>query len=228
MDELNKSYELFIDSIHHINSLLAVLNYNDIIVLFLYHVISLMDEIEMLNNKVFSRYLLKCSLFMVEDLKLVHQKKNFRYHRLYRIESKSIDRLNALKKTLEFYSFNRRLSSQFMIFFMPLKHTVIANRIAIDNKTEMIQNRKKRNMAQRIIFTDLSKDKEAFKKFMKLTFKGQVFLAFTKMNIFFAKKIRTPLVLTLNIFQSILFKIVLISLFFVDWVKIIFFIFFSF
>lgn len=73
--------------------------------------------------------------------------------------------------------------------------------------------------SQRIMFNDLNKNPEKFKKFKKFKTKDQITLAFRRINDLFSKKLRTPLIIQLHYVQIIVIKILLLLLFTFQWVK---------
>lgn len=86
VDQKNELYDKFLKGIEYINSLLCVINYNEITYMFVYHFVTLIDEIDYLNQNLFYKMMIRCGLFMTEDLRLSYQRKNFRYNKLYKVK----------------------------------------------------------------------------------------------------------------------------------------------
>ena len=119
-DDFSYFYHIFKEATNHLNKLFAAMTCNDINTPFVYHTITLIDEIKKVNNEIFSRYFLRGSVFIVENLKHKYQTKNLRFNKMYRIEGKSFEKIIDLKKRLETYLNNRKISAQFIFFLMPL------------------------------------------------------------------------------------------------------------
>lgn len=120
-DSLFNDYLTIKSLISRLNDLLSILNIYEDSVLFVSHMLNIMNEIDMINENYLYKYSLKCSIFILEDLKLHHQQKKLRYHQLFKIESKSFERIYSLKKILEFYNETGKLNTQFVLFFMPMQ-----------------------------------------------------------------------------------------------------------
>lgn len=122
-----------------------------------------------------------------------------------------------LKGLLEFYNNSKKLESQFILFFMPLS----MNKTLKNSTIEKDEQPKENNQfsSQRIMFNDLNKNPEKFKKFKKFKTKDQITLAFRRINDLFSKKLRTPLIIQLHYVQIIVIKILLLLLFTFQWVK---------
>lgn len=120
-EDLLPGYKLFNQGLIHIGEILKELNPVDDPVVFSYFSSCLLSEIERLNREIFQKFKVKCGLFITENLKLKDQKKNFRYNKLYLINSRSLDRLSDLQRTLKFYLRNDRIIKQFMLIFIPFE-----------------------------------------------------------------------------------------------------------
>lgn len=219
-DSLFNDYDTFHSIILGLNSTLSVLNIYEDSVIFVSKMLGLMNQIEEINENYLLKYQLKCSIFILEDLKLHDQQKKLRYHQLFKIESKSYDRLYSLRRILEFYNETGKLNYQFVLFFLPMKLTEIGiNELISDSRGLISIKKRRKNVVQRIFITDLSKDKVAWERFLKLKFLQKIGLVLFKLKSFFTRNLRTPHVIKLYRHSKILFKILLLLAFFFDLVS---------
>lgn len=226
--DLQKGYTLFKQGLIHIGEILKEINPVDDPVVFSYFSSCLLSEIERLNQKIFQKFKVKCGMFITENLKLKDQKRNYRYTKLYYINSRSLDRLNDFQKTLKFYLKNDRIIKQFMLIFLPFEtvsRLSYASRISFTSQQSGDLKKKKKvdkieNVrSQRLIFRDLTKDSKAYKSFMKMKkkeFFSKIYIGIYQWLLKFFLK---PYLVRMNRFERIIARLVLVTIIYIDWVS---------
>jgi hypothetical protein len=214
-----EDYEMIKSSIDHLNGLLQAVNIHDSPVIFVYHMLTLLNQMEKMNYDILEKYSLKCSIFILEDLKLSHQRKKLRFNQMFKLENKSYERLIYLQQLLSFYHETHQVTSQFLLFFMPTKIGQILE-LESEKKGENKRTKKgKKNLVQRIFITDMTKDKQAWDKFLSKTCKEKISFAYYKFRMFLTRKLRTPLMIKINPLLVVLLKLALVTLFCIDFVS---------
>ena len=97
---VGQGYAEFMISLNKIRDILREINPADDPLIFSFISSTLLAEIERLNLEIFSKYKVKCGLFIIENIKLKDQKKNYRYNKVYLMNSRGLDRLSDLQKTM--------------------------------------------------------------------------------------------------------------------------------
>ena len=221
-DTFYNDYSVLFNAVKDLNLILKTINIYDSEYVFAYRVLTFLNKLEQLNrSELHSLLHVTCSLLIVEDLKHKYQIKKMRFTQLFKVQNKAFEKLQSLQSLLEFNQENKKTSTQFVLFFSPLRFDMIAQDFGVysrpgDGLGGIGRTQGRKNIAQRIYITDLNKDKEALKKFFDLKPMESFRLALFRFQVSLTKSLRTPLVLRLNAFQRFLVKFVLITLFVVD------------
>ena len=89
-EDIDPSIDLIANHIERLNAFLQPIFITDDPLCFVYKFVTFLEELKQTNHLVFSQFCLKASIFMMEDLKIKMQKKNYRYNKLYKLESRDV------------------------------------------------------------------------------------------------------------------------------------------
>lgn len=254
-EELKTFLKVFMKQIFYFDNLLALINFYDSDIIFIYKILKIVKEIKTLNKIFFSQYLLKCSFGFLEQLKIKYQLKKFNYNKLFHIEGKNFEQILELKEKLKKYRYNEQISGHLYLFFTPIQiekamrfklfddenlenfkgNTTKIELIGLENLEERsfsdIQNLNSRLKRQEMVQQHF-RDREKFlkelqkkSKFWEMNLSEKTLAVITKIYQTFTLFMRVPGNSKLDWNEKFLIRISLLFFFFLDLVKKLFFFF---
>jgi len=210
-------------AISKLNKFLRLIIITDDNLFFVSKFMQFLDELKEVNEKVFSQLYLQSSIYIMEDLEIKYQKRNFRYNKMHRIESSNMEDLIQLKKMIILNMKNDKLKLQFQMFFMSLANYK-ENQTDSTTLEQAQEHTKVVSYGQKNYFKDLTKDTEAYKKLMRKRINKKIFSKVYIINSIFSRYFRTPLAIQLNLVSRLNVIALIVCTFFVDWFIMIYYI----
>ena len=159
------------------------------------------------------------------------QKKNYRYNKLYKIESRDVMKFQEFREIIFKNIHNDKLTFQFQLFFLSLagnnnnlersqsSFKIVPKKVSDNQEKQML------SYGQKTYIKDLANDEEAFKQVMKKSFFKRFLRILGLISTRNTKMLRSPLSIELNFVARRFIIILMVSIFFLEFVKKIFLIF---